>query len=179
MTDPGTQQGTDASTPNNDSGTTPTNDASYPTSDSGTNQPPTSYLDPFQGAPAYSAGKGSNAHNAGQACITCHTKQGEKSLLIGGTVYSDYDGTTPAAGVEIRVLDTQGHAMSTYSGTSGTFYISANSTIVPPFVVGVRNASATRPMITQIDGKTINGDCSKSGCHVGKSNGGYYVVHIP
>jgi hypothetical protein len=94
-------------------------------------------------------------------------------------VYSDYDGTTPAVGVEIRVLDTQGHAMSTYSGTNGNFYISSNSTIVPPYVVGIRDATNARPMITSFDGKTVNGDCSKSGCHVGKSKGGYYVVHLP
>lgn len=155
--------------------------------DSGTTSqdpPPTAYDDPFAGAPAYAKGSTMGSHpdgdKAGTDCANCHGKGGDgPALLIGGTVYTDYNGTTPAAGVEVRVLDTQGHAVSTYTTSTGMFGIRSGSAngVVFPAVVGARDATNTRPMITQLTGSM--GSCSQATCHVGKSAGGYYPVHVP
>ncbi len=147
------------------------------------NPPPTAYTDPFAGAAPYvsTKAKGDTSHNAGEACGKqgCHGKGGEgPAFLIGGTVYTDYAGTTPAAGVEIRVVDTSNNAVSTYSQSNGNFYISSGSTNVTlPAVVGARDATTTRPMITQLTGTM--GTCAQAGCHVGADAGGYYPIHVP
>jgi hypothetical protein len=153
------------------------------------------------GGGAHNAGRACGGdNNAG-----CHSPGGGggdhgPALLIGGTVYQDYppDGgitvtvdagdagliqqtiaQLPAAGVEIRVLDEHGNAMSTYSSSNGTFYILASNAgaVTIPAWVGARDANTTRPMITELTGNM--GNCSQSGCHVGTENGGYYRVHLP
>ncbi len=147
---------------------------------------PTAYTDPFAGAPAYASPSkqgGDTSHHPGESCAQkgCHGSGGEgPDFLIGGTVYQDYGGTVAAVGVEVRVMDTQGHAVSTYSQSNGNFYIrsgtSANG-VVFPAVVGVRDANIARPMITQLTGTM--GSCAQGGCHVGADAGGYYPIHIP
>jgi hypothetical protein len=106
--------------------------------------------------------------------MDCHANQGPK-LLVGGTVYKDYAGKTPAVGVEIRIADTSGRTASAYSGTNGTFYVRADSTTVAfPAVVGARDATSTRPMITQLTGTM--GSCGQASCH--QANG-YGPIHVP
>lgn len=148
------------------------------------NPPPTAYTDPFAGAPAYvsTKPKGDTSHHPGEGCGNqgCHGKGGDgPSFLIGGTVYTDYAGTTPAVGVEIRVVDTSNNAVSTYSQSNGNFYISSGSAngVVFPAVVGARDGTTTRPMITQLTGSM--GTCAQNGCHVGTDAGGYYPIHVP
>lgn len=140
---------------------------------------PTTFTDPFAGAPAYAApsnltpSPGPN-HNVGKSCMDCHGKN-ETAFLLGGTIYKDYAGSTPAAGVEIRVVDTNGHAASTYSNSDGNFFIkSGGSTVALPAVVGARDGTTARPMITQLTGAM--GSCGQASCH---SNGGYGPLHLP
>lgn len=174
------------------------------TGEGGVDPPPTPFTDPFTGAGAYASKKGGGGdtpHNAGKACggddnKGCHSSGGGggdhgPALLIGGTVYQGYppeagvpvDGGTvaqlPAAGVEIRVLDEQGNAISTYSYSNGTFYIEASKAgaVTIPAWVGARDGTTARPMITELTGNM--GNCSQTGCHVGTENGGYYRVHVP
>jgi hypothetical protein len=151
--------------------------------------------DAFAGAPAFSSQVGSSAHNPGQSCMKsgCHGPGGgETSFVIGGTVYKDYKGTTPAPGVEIRVIDTAGHAVSVYSGTNGNFYIHTGASgVTLPAIVGARDATTTRPMVTQLTTSGFNvgvgtmGSCASNGCHiVGGTDGGpvvgaYYPIHVP
>lgn len=146
-----------------------------------------SFQDPFSGAPPFSSQMGTDSHNAGNSCIQsgCHgSVAAAESLLIGGTVYADYTGTTPAPGVEVRIADSAGHATSTYSGPEGNFYItSANASgVTLPAVVGARTASSTRPMITTL---TVSmGSCGQTPCHVPGGSpigatGNYYPIHVP
>lgn len=147
----------------------------------------TSFQDPFAGAPAYQASTGGNTHNAGKSCIQqgCHASGGSSDdaqpFLIGGTVYTDYAGKTPAVGIEIRVIDGNGNTASTYSGTSGTFYIPAGkASVALPAYVGARDGTTERPMITQLTGTM--GSCGQSSCHVSggiPANGYYYPIHVP
>jgi hypothetical protein len=156
----------------------------------GTNPPPTAYTDPFSGAPPYSAqggGGGDTAHNAGKSCMNkgCHPTAGgggeAPSFLIGGTVYEDYYGTTPAVGVEVRIVDSAGNAASAYSDRGGSFYIRSSGTNVTfPAVVGARNGTITRPMITTLT--STMGSCAQSPCHVAGGSppmGTYYPIHVP
>jgi len=146
-----------------------------------------SFQDPFGGAPPYSAQTGSSSHNAGMSCTKagCHGSiAAASSFLIGGTVYVDYKGTTPAPGLEVRIVDSAGHAASAYSGPEGNFYImSANASAVTfPAVVGARGAQGTRPMITTL---AVNmGSCGQTPCHLPgggplSSTGNYYPIHVP
>jgi hypothetical protein len=153
------------------------------------------------GGGAHNAGRACGGDNNSG----CHSPNGGNGdhgppLLIGGTVYEGYppDGgitvmvdagdagiiaqnvaQLPAAGVEIRVLDEQGNAMSTYSSSNGTFYIEVSKAgaLALPAWVGARDSTSTRPMITELTGNM--GNCSQSSCHVGTENGGYYRVHVP
>lgn len=142
----------------------------------------TAFTDPFAGAPAYAKpGKQGNSHNAGMACGNkgCHGGGEGPPFLIGGTVYADYGGTTPAVGVEVRVVDGKGNAASTYSDSGGNFYIKAGTTSVAfPANVGVRSANAQRPMITPLTGAM--GSCGQAGCHEHPANPqAYDPIHIP
>ena len=138
-----------------------------------------SFTDPFAGAPAYvKPSKQGNAHNPGRSCGDkgCHGSGGEgPAFLIGGTIYTDYAGTTPAVGVEIRVVDTNNNAASTYSDSVGNFYIrSGSSSVALPAYVGARDGNISRPMVTQLTGGM--GSCNQATCH---ATGGYGPIHIP
>ncbi len=146
-----------------------------------------SFPDPFSGAPPFSSQMGTDSHNAGKSCIEsgCHgSVAAAESFLVGGTVYADYKGTTPAPGVEVRIADSTGHATSTYSGPEGNFFItSANAGgVTLPAVVGARTASSIRPMITTL---TVSmGSCAQTPCHVPGGSpigatGNYYPIHVP
>jgi hypothetical protein len=148
-------------------------------------------IDPFADAGAFKAQTAAATHNAGLACINsgCHgtttaSAAGAPALLIGGTVYADYQGKTPAAGVEVRIMDSQGHVATAYSGPEGNFYLGAtgSSGVAFPAVIGARNATATRPMITVL--ASSFGACGQANCHVPGGGppsgaGNYYPIHVP
>ena len=144
-------------------------------------------LDPFAGAPPYAAQTGPSSHNPGKACIQsgCHgSATAAPSFLFGGTVYTDYQGHTPAVGIEVRAMDARGHAVSAFTGPEGNFYVGTGSQggVTFPLVVGARNATTTRPMITQV--ASAFGSCGQSTCHVpgggfSGNPGDYYPIHVP
>jgi hypothetical protein len=147
----------------------------------------TSFQNPFAGAPGYTARMGQDSHNAGKACLQsgCHGSSEAPSFLLGGTVYADYEGTTPAAGVEVRIVDSAGHAVSTYSSPNGNFYVGSGSAngVTFPAIVGARNATTTRPMITTLSTASM-GSCGQTKCHVPgggpqSGTGNYYPIHVP
>lgn len=146
-----------------------------------------SFQDPFGGAPLYSAQTGNDSHNAGMSCIQsgCHgSVAAAPSFLVGGTVYADYKGTTPASGVEVRISDAAGHSANAYSGPEGNFYILSTSAngVTFPAVIGARDANAARPMITALTGNM--GSCGQTQCHVPgggslSATDNYYPIHVP
>jgi hypothetical protein len=145
--------------------------------------------DPFAGAPAYAGDAGATTHNPGLSCITagCHALSGGTTapdFFLGGTVFTDYTGTTPAVGVEIRVADANGNAVSAYTGPTGTFFIAAANAkdLTFPVVVGARSGGTERPMITQLGSTQTS--CSQQSCHVSGGGptsdaGNYYPIHVP
>jgi hypothetical protein len=84
----------------------------------------------------------------------------------------------------VRILDGAGHAASTYSGSNGNFYIRAGTDSVAfPAVVGARNATTSRPMITMLSTAGM-GSCNQTTCHVPgggpqTNTGDYYPIHVP
>jgi hypothetical protein len=117
----------------------------------------------------------------------CHSSLGGHSeaptFVIGGTVYQDYAGQIPAEGVEIRIVDSSGNAASTYSAHNGAFFLrdSNSNGVTFPAVVGARDGTTTRPMITTLSTSSM-GSCGQSTCHVSggsPANGTYYPIHVP
>jgi hypothetical protein len=148
------------------------------------------FQDPFAGAPPLSAQTGSLTHNAGKSCLQsgCHGPTTGANLapglLLGGTVYSDYLGTKPAVGVELRIVDSAGSSATARSGPDGNFYILSTGAngVTFPAAVGVRDMTTTRPMITTLT--TQMGSCAQTTCHVPgggpmTNTGNYYPIHVP
>lgn len=137
----------------------------------------------FTGAPAYVATLGRSARkndhgNGGNpaklACLTCHRAGGDgPRWFAGGTVFTNAQGTTPAARAEVRLRDGAGNAASTYTDADGNFYFTPAQAqgLSFPLQVGVRDATTTRPMAAMIS----IGDCSAAACHGGAPG----VVHVP
>jgi hypothetical protein len=166
----------------------PISDAAAPDAAAGWGQA-ASYLDPFDGAPAYAAQMGISTHNAGMACLqpSCHggTAGTAPRFFLGGTAYLDYQGTKPAVGVEVRIVDSAGHAVSAYAGPEGNFFVSsgAENGVTFPAAIGARDANTSRPMITAITGIGMD-SCAQTTCHVAgggpmTGTGNYFPIHVP
>jgi hypothetical protein len=98
-------------------------------------------------------------------------------MAFGGTVYRDAAGTMPVgAGVEVRLRDSTGAAVSACTDAAGNFFE------VPPMTasfarnmqVGVRNSGGARLM----GGNITNGACNSSSCHSG-GGGGTGRIYLP
>jgi hypothetical protein len=172
------------------SGGTPTGSSSGAPSGSSSGSPPPSSTVPnvFDGGPPFSppATACAGEHYPGRSCVAsgCHGPVGpETAFLIAGTVYKDYKGTIPYPGVEVRVQDQSGTALSTYSCQNGNFYIGMGraATLVLPAIVSARDSMTARPMVTQLTTAGM-GSCATSGCHIPGStpaSGAYYPIHVP
>ena len=118
----------------------------------------------------------------GKSCSSgndCHGKNAP-AFLVGGTVYADYAGTVPAAGVEVRIVDGSGHSASTHSDKVGNFWIhSAGSAVTFPAWVGARDASGTRPMITTLTSIAQSESCAQASCHENPAVAPRWPIHVP
>jgi hypothetical protein len=78
-----------------------------------------------------------------------------------------------------------GKAISVYSGSNGNFYINAaGAGMTLPAIVGARDGTIARPMITTLTamGSTTMGSCANAGCHIvggSPATGAYYPIHVP
>jgi hypothetical protein len=128
--------------------------------------PPPPATDAFTGAPAYVMKIAGGTHNAGRNCMGgCHNH----GFTFAGTV-TNASGSG-VGGVEVRLVDAKGKAISVYSGSDGNFHSSTAWTA--PAKVGVRSASAKNVMVTALT--AANGGCN--GCHA--SGGTQSKIHIP
>lgn len=138
-------------------------------------------VDPFAGAPAFTPGSAAatslvakhldevGKSPTGQNCFAsgCHGSSFDApSLLFGGTVYQSADPTKGAVGVEIRVVDANGTARSTYSDSNGNFYIRSAGAFGLPAHPGVRNAAGASVMVGDM---TVRG-CNAASCHDGTAD---------
>ncbi len=60
------------------------------------------------------------SHNAGKDCLTggCHASGGWKRFSLGGTIYTDTEGTNAKAGVQITAVDANGITVNLTSDQS-------------------------------------------------------------
>jgi hypothetical protein len=157
----------------------------------------TAYANAFAGAPSYTMmtpdattelaihPKGIN--NIGLSCITssCHGATATTPLFVGGTVFQDYYGqTTAGLGIELRLVDTMGHAQSSYTDPNGNFFLRTKDAagLTFPLAVGIRNSSNARPMVVALT--SSQGSCAQTNCHaIGgnpeKPGTGYFPIHLP
>lgn len=135
--------------------------------------PPPSIV--FQGAPAFVARNGPNAHNAGRDCMSCHRNAGGDApqFSFGGTLY-DANGSA-LGGAEVRIVDTNGKASSVYTATNGTFYQNGSGFAAPAHI-GVRNATASAEMFTPL--QAANGGACSS-CHCTGASCAIGLIHLP
>lgn len=151
---------------NDDDGANPNDDGEEPS----TTTPPT-FVPPaptankgvFEAAPTYVATAGATTrkakHNfagntpttnpAGRACMQCHGAAGPAPrFVVGGTIFKDAAGTMPAARVEVRIIDAENKATSTYTDADGNYFIKFNAAtpVAFPIRAGVRDADSLLSM---------------------------------
>lgn len=91
----------------------------------------------------------------GSVCESCHS-EGELSLSVSGTVWTDLDGGAPLPGATVRVEDAAGEQLELSSNAAGNFASSVE--LVPPLRVEVESAEGTMMMDA-----AQRGSCN--GCH--------------
>lgn len=170
-TEPGAEEDDDDGALEPDAGETEGGATPAPGEDGGTAAP----RGAFEGAAAYASTLGASArkagHNfagatpvtnpAGRPCFNCHgTAGGPRAFAFAGTVYKDAAGTQPAPRVEVRVLDANGKALSTFTDADGNFFLPrAGNAVAFPARSGTRDADTTRLMVAGL----AEGNCN--GCH--------------
>ena len=118
-------------------------------------------------------GEGEDAvsHNAGKDCLTsgCHASGGWKRFYLGGTIYTDSEGTTGRNGAQVKAVDANGVTVNLTSDRLGNIY-SAQS-IAAPFTISV----SYRGRMVKMPGTASIGGCNADGCHVVSSSGRVYI----
>jgi hypothetical protein len=136
--------------------------------DAGT--PPTTGV--FSGSTGYTApgSSCSGQHNAGKNCLQCHNGSNQTQFTFAGTLY---DGSGNAVvGAEVRVVDSTGKGVSTYSCSNGNFYVKGGS-LATPGHTGARNAANSASMVSSL----TNGGCNS--CHCSGSGCTTTAIHLP
>ncbi len=101
--------------------------------------------------------------NAGKDCLLCHTGQGAPRFVVAGTIFTTKGSTTPAAGVQVRVVSPAGQEIALVgTDESGNFWLEGTASVPPGSHVGVRDATRTKLM----NGPIGVGTCNQSVCHV-------------
>lgn len=101
-------------------------------------------------------------HNAGKNCLTsgCHSKGKEHHFSIGGTIYTDVDGTTERTGAEIKVVDAADNITILRSDRLGNFYAEKN--LKAPFTISALYEGREVKMPIPAP----DGGCNAESCHV-------------
>lgn len=122
-------------------------------------------------------GAGVNVSNAGLACLTCHSTGGTTDpggltapvWQFAGTVYHS-DGTTPYAGIHIKIAGSDAVEITAETDTGGNFYVDPGVGLTNPFpghsFVTSCPAAPTAmagALVATTAGGAPGGDCN--GCH--------------
>jgi hypothetical protein len=112
-----------------------------------------------------------NTTHAGRGCVTaaCHlvgaTGAAAPAYQFGGTVYK-LDGTTPSAGVTIRIRAPSGMVATGVTDDAGNFRIPAGALPDPfPAVVNATACPTVASMVATLS--QGGGDCNNASCHGG------------
>lgn len=101
-------------------------------------------------------------HNAGRNCLAsgCHSNGKEHRFSIGGTIYTDADGTARRSGAEIKVTDATGNTAILRSDGLGNFY--SEKYLKAPFAVSASYEGREVKMPIPAP----DGGCNAESCHV-------------
>lgn len=125
-------------------------------------------------APALQGSQNPAGHSCVEECHSAGKPAATKPYAAGGTVYTDNGSNAPVgAGVEVRIRNPDGKAISVYTDENGNFFIpAADFTIQDLAHSGIRNATDTQLMGTTLSAAT-GGQCATgSGCHAKGGLGG-------
>ena len=105
---------------------------------------------------------GDESHNAGRNCLTsgCHSGSGEEHFSVGGTIYTDADGTDARVEAEIKVVDTNGRTTTLTSDQLGNIF--TEKSVNAPFTITVSYQGREVKMPSEAS----VGGCNADGCHV-------------
>lgn len=111
------------------------------------------------------------SHNAGKDCLTsgCHASGGWKRFSLGGTIYTDSEGTAARAGAQIEAVDANGITVNLTSDQIGNIYSAQSMTA--PFMISV----SYRGRMVKMPGIASSGGCNADSCHVVSSVGRVYI----
>ena len=102
----------------------------------------------------------------GSDCLVCHTAGGDREagvFTLGGTVFTDLDGSALAEGVVVRVTDANGKVVEMTSNGAGNFF--SSESMVPPMKAEVEVDGRVERMATEIS----YGGCAS--CHICDEDG--------
>jgi hypothetical protein len=95
-------------------------------------------------------------HRPGQPCLLCHG-----DFNVAGTVFIDPANVTPANGVSVNLLDSQGSTFVATTNEAGNFFVRTNEwTPVFPMKVSITSNGVTTTMTADVG---RNGACAS--CH--------------
>ncbi len=117
------------------------------------------------------AAPGDGYHFPGEDCVSCHRQAGgAPPFTIGGTLFTDEEGTAGAAGATIVVDDAYGNRFTMVTETNGNFYS------IDPISFPVRTYLAVCPDVIPMlsDVPQTSASCNAASCH---SSG--FRVHLP
>ena len=112
------------------------------------------------------------SHNAGKNCLTsgCHSGNGEEPFSIGGTIYTDADGTDVRVGAKIKVVDANGRTTTLTSDQLGNFHTGRN--MEAPFTI----TASYKGRKVKMSGDASAGGCNADGCHASGSSTGRVFI---
>jgi len=115
--------------------------------------------------------KGKVSHNAGKDCLTsgCHASGGWKRFYLGGTIYTDSEGTTGRNGAQVKAVDANGATVNLTSDRLGNIY--SSQSMAAPFTISV----SYRGRMVTMPGTASGGSCNADGCHIVGSAGRVYI----
>lgn len=109
-------------------------------------------------------------HNAGLACLSCHTGAGlAPKWTLAGTLYASSSGGTAIPGATVTVVDAAGIEHKLITAANGNFY--TNAALQFPVRVTASKCPDAKPMT----GAPQSGDCN--GCHSATAAQGR--IHLP
>lgn len=108
-------------------------------------------------------------HNAGLACLGCHTGSGAAPRwTVAGTLYSAAQNGTPVPGATITITDANNVTVRLVTAMNGNFY--TGQALAMPLRVQASKCPDTRRMT----GTPMTGDCNS--CHQAATTG---RIHLP
>lgn len=115
--------------------------------------------------------KGKVSHNAGKDCLTsgCHASGGWKRFYLGGTIYTDAEGSTGRNGAQVKAVDANGATVNLTSDQLGNIY--SSQSMAAPFTISV----SYRGRMVTMPGTASGGSCHADGCHIVGSAGRVYI----